>query len=173
VAGIRTRRDPSAGPASKRFRLLFDEIQVPLDPQDFSQQYLENLACASDLLPGAADVLDVLSKKYHIALVTNGLKEVQRPRLERSAIRSFIEKIFISEEMGVAKPDPGFFDAVFREVGNPSKNTVLIIGDSPTSDMLGGVNYGIATCWFNPLGKTSELPVTYQINTLTQLLDIL
>ena len=157
----------------KRFRLLFDELQVSLDPQDFSTQYLENLARASDLLPDAAVVLEVLSRNYHIALVTNGLKDVQRPRLERSSIRPFIEKIFISEEMGVAKPDPGFFDTVFREVGNPPKSKVLIIGDSPTSDMQGGINYGIATCWFNPFGKTSELPITHEINALKQLLDIL
>ena len=130
----------------KRFRLLFDEIQVPLDPQDFSQRYLENLASASDLLPGASDVLEVLSKKYHIALVTNGLKEVQRPRLERSAIHSFIEKVFISEEMGVAKPAPAFFEIVFQELGNPPKSKVLIIGDSLTSDMQGGINFGIDTC---------------------------
>ncbi len=157
----------------KRFRLLFDEIHLSLDPHDFSQRYLVNLANASDLLPGAAEVLEILSKKYHIALVTNGLKDVQRPRLERSAIRSNIEKIFISEEMGVAKPDSGFFDIVFREIGSPPKRMVLIIGDSPTSDMLGGITYGIDTCWFNPFGKPSELPVTHEIIALRQLLDIL
>jgi 2-haloacid dehalogenase len=157
----------------KRFRLLFDEIHAPLDPQDFSPRYLENLARASDLLPGAAEVLQALSGRYHIALVTNGLKDVQRPRLERSAIHAFIEKIFISEEIGVAKPEAGFFEAVFQEIGQPEKSQVLIIGDSLTSDMLGGVNYGIDTCWYNPGGKATELPVTYQIRSLTELLDIL
>ena len=157
----------------KRFRLLFDEIGVTLDPQDFSQRYLEALAQASDLFPGAAELLQALTGRYHLALVTNGLKEVQRPRLERSAIRPFIEKTFISEEIGIAKPAAGFFEAVLREIGNPPKNQVLIIGDSLTSDMQGGINYGIDTCWFNPGGKSSELPVTYTIKTLGQLLDIL
>jgi len=106
-------------------------------------------------------------------LVTNGLSVVQRPRLERSAIHPFIEKIFISEEMEVAKPDAGFFEAVFREIDHPAKDEVLIIGDSLSSDMQGGINYGIDTCWLNPGGKTTELPVTYAINTLGQLLDIL
>ena len=157
----------------KRFRLLFDEIGISLDLQDFSQHYLENLAQASDLFPGTAELLQALADRYHIALVTNGLKEVQRPRLERSAIRPFIEKIFISEEMGNAKPVAGFFEAVFQEIGHPPKNQVLIIGDSLTSDIQGGLNYGIDTCWFNPAGKTTALPVTYTIKTLGQLLDIL
>jgi YjjG family noncanonical pyrimidine nucleotidase len=157
----------------KRFRLLFGEIDLPLDPPDFSQSYLENLAQASDLFPETADVMKALSGRYHVALVTNGLKEVQRSRLERSAIRPFIEKIFISEEMGAAKPHGGFFEAVFREIGNPPKADVLIIGDSLTSDIKGGIDYGIDTCWFNPGGKTSTLPVTYTIASLGKLLEIL
>ncbi|MGD0751423.1 MAG: YjjG family noncanonical pyrimidine nucleotidase [Anaerolineales bacterium] len=156
-----------------RFRLLFDEIGIPLYPQDFSQNYLENLAHASDLFPGVADVLKTLSGHYHTAMVTNGLKDVQRPRLQHSAISSFIEKVFISEEMGVAKPAGGFFEAVFREIGFPPKAEVLIIGDSLTSDIQGGISYGIDTCWFNPTGKTTTLPVTYMIKTLGQLLKIL
>jgi len=157
----------------KRFRLLFNEIGMPLDPQEFSQRYLENLVQASDLLPGAAEVLKALSGRYHIGLVTNGLKEVSRPSLESSAIRPFIEKIFISEEMGVAKPAAGFFEAVFQEIGQPAKNQVLIIGDSLASDMQGGINYGIDTCWFNPAEKTTALTVTYTVTSLGQLLDIL
>jgi 2-haloacid dehalogenase len=157
----------------KRFRLLFDETGISIDPQDFSQHYLENLSHASDLFPGTADGLKELSSRHHIALVTNGLKDVQRPRLEHSAIRPFIDKVFISEEMGVAKPADGFFEAVFREIGFPAKSDVLIIGDSLTSDMQGGISYGIDTCWFNPSGKTSTLSVTFMIKTFGQLLGIL
>lgn len=157
----------------KRFRLLFNEIDIPLDPADFSQRYLENLAHASDLFPGTTDVLEALSGRYHIALVTNGLKEVQHSRLERSAIRPFIEKIFISEELGAAKPHTGFFEAVFQAIGQPAKKEVLIIGDSLTSDIQGGIAYGIDTCWFNPAGRATDYPVTYTIKTLGQLLEIL
>jgi 2-haloacid dehalogenase len=157
----------------KRFRLLFTEIGVPSNVRNFSVRYLKNHARSSHLFEDVIEILQVLSSRYHLALVTNGLSEVQRPRLERSAIRPFIEKIFISEEIGVAKPETGFFDAVFREIGHPARSQVLIIGDSLSSDMQGGINYGIDTCWFNPGGKTTELPVTYKINTLKQLLDIL
>ena len=157
----------------KRFRLLFNEIDIPLDPADFSQRYLENLSQASDPFPDTTNVLNALSGRYHIALVTNGLKEVQRSRLERSAIRPFIEKIFISEELGAAKPHAGFFEAVFQEIGQPSKKEVLIIGDSLSSDIQGGIAYGIDTCWFNPAGKATDLLVTYTIKNLGQLLEIL
>jgi 2-haloacid dehalogenase len=157
----------------KRFHLLFDEISLPIDPENFSQRYLENLARASDLYPGAAELLQALTGRYHLALVTNGLKEVQYPRLEHSTIRPFIDKIFISEEIGAAKPYAGFFEAVFKDIGNPPKDQVLIIGDSLTSDIQGGINYGIDTCWFNPAGRTTSLPVTYTIKTLGQLLEIL
>ncbi len=157
----------------KRFHMLFQETGIPLDPQEFSLRFLENLAQGCDLLPGAVEVLKAVSSHQHIGLVTNGLKEVQRTRLELSAIRSYFEKIFISDEMGVAKPAAGFFEAVFREIGNPPKSEVLIVGDSLSSDMQGGINYGIDTCWFNPGGKTTELPVTYTINRLDQLPDIL
>jgi len=156
-----------------RFRLLFDKTSISIDPQDFSQHYLDNLAQASDLFPGVVDVLQALSGHFHTALVTNGLKDVQRLRMEHSAIRPFIEKIFISEELGIAKPADGFFEAVFREIGFPAKADVLIIGDSLTTDMQVGISYGIDTCWFNPAGKTSSLPVTYRIKNFTQLLEIL
>jgi YjjG family noncanonical pyrimidine nucleotidase len=157
----------------KRFRLFFDETGVSIDPLEFSLRYLENLALASDLLPGAVQILKALSGRFHITLVTNGLKEVQRPRLDRSAIRPYIERIFISEDMGAAKPAAEFFEAVFQEIGCPPKNQVLIIGDSLTSDIQGGINFGIDTCWFNPGGKSTDLPVTYTIKALAELLNIL
>ena len=157
----------------KRFRLLFEEIGFPLDPHDFSQCYLEYLTHTSDLIPGAVDILKALSGRYHIVLVTNRLKDLQRPRVEHSAICQLIEKVFISEEMGVAKPAAGFFEAVFQEIGNPPKSQVLNIGDSLTCDMQGGIKYGIDTCWFNPAGKTTTLMVIYTINTFGKLLAIL
>ena len=158
---------------TKRFQLLFAEIGLISDPQLFSPLYLKNLALGSDLFDGVADTLLTLSKDYHIGLVTNGLADVQRPRLENSSIYQLIEKVFISEELGAAKPDKAYFDFVFKEIGNPQKNEVLIIGDSPTSDMLGGIQYGIDTCWYNPSQKTAALPVTYQIQTMTELIPLL
>ena len=83
------------------------------------------------------------------------------------------EQVFISEEMGASKPSAAYFDLAFAGIGQPDKKDVLIIGDSLTSDMKGGLDYGIDTCWFNPHNKHSDLPVTYQIKRLDELLNIL
>lgn len=158
---------------TKRFKLLFGEIGLETDPQVFSRLYLKNLARGSDLIDGATETLQQLSRDYHIGLVTNGLADVQRPRLESSSIRPFIEKIFISEELGAAKPAGAFFDLVFKSIGDPLKDEVLMIGDGLTSDMLGGVQYGLHTCWYNPAGNATDLPVTYQIHALPELMELL
>jgi 2-haloacid dehalogenase len=157
----------------KRFRLFFDETHLNADPQTVSPLYLQNLALGIDLLEGAEEVVRALKGRFHLALVTNGLKDVQRPRLEGSALRGCFEHIFISEEIGSAKPSYEYFEAVFRELGQPPKESVLLIGDSLTSDMRGGVDYGIDTCWYNPAGKMTELPVTYQISRLYELIELL
>ncbi len=88
-------------------------------------------------------------------------------------LRGSFEQVFISEEIGAAKPSRDYFEAVFRGIGNPPRESVLLIGDSLTSDMRGGLDYGIDTCWYNPGGKTTDLPVTYQIARLTELTKIL
>ncbi len=158
---------------TKRFQLLFAEIGLSADPQSFSSLYLKNLTRESDLFEGVSATLEELSKQHHLSVITNGLAEVQRPRLLNSPIHSLIEKIFISEEMGVAKPAGAFFDIVFKELGDPPKSEVLVIGDSITSDILGGINYGLDTCWVNPSGKTTDLPVTYQIHSIPELIPLL
>jgi 2-haloacid dehalogenase len=157
----------------KRFQMLFSEIGLAADLQTFSNLYLINLAGGSELFEGVADTIQVLSNQHHLSVITNGLAEVQRPRLLNSSIHPFIEKIFISEEMGVAKPAGAFFDIVFKELGDPPKSEVLVIGDSLTSDMLGGIQYGLATCWVNPSRKTTDLPVTYQIQSIPELIPLL
>jgi len=157
----------------KRFRLFFDEVGLAGDPQTVSPLYLRNLALGSDLLPGAEAVIRAVQGRYHLALVTNGLQDVQRPRLARSALRDSFEHVFISEEVGAAKPSRAYFDAVFDGIGHPPKASVLLIGDSLTSDMRGGLAYGLDTCWYNPAGKTTDLPVTYQIKKLEELRSFL
>lgn len=99
---------------------------------------------------------------------------MQHPRLERSGLKPHFATVIISEEVGVAKPDAGIFDIAFTRMNQPAKNEVLIIGDSLSSDIIGGINYGIDTCWFNPdTAKPLDLPVTCGIETLRGLNRIL
>lgn len=158
---------------TKRFQLFFAETGLAGDPQTVSPRYLQNLALGADLLPGAEELIQAVRGRFRLALVTNGLADVQRPRLQRSALADCFEHVFISEEVGAAKPSAEYFAAVFASLGNPPKNEALIIGDSLTSDMQGGINYGIDTCWYNPNGKSTDLPVKYQIGHLLELPEIL
>jgi 2-haloacid dehalogenase len=156
-----------------RFAQLFEAVGIQAEPEPFSKTYLRHLAHCGDLIDGAEALIQNLSQRYRLALITNGLSDVQRPRLAASPLQPYFETITISDELGVAKPDPGIFDAAFQQMGDPPKTAVLIIGDSLTSDMQGGLNYGIDTCWYNPENKLTNLPVTYNIQKLEELQTIL
>lgn len=158
---------------AERFRRLFTAVNLTIDAEEFSRQYLVNLAQAGHLLDGAEALLRQLAQTHHIAIITNGIADVQRPRLAASPIHDLVEAFVISEEVGAAKPDPAIFDVAFARMGQPAKNEVLIIGDSLTSDMQGGLNYGIDTCWYNPTGQPATLPVTYEIRELPELEKLL
>ena len=157
----------------KRFRMLFDATGLNGDPQTISPLYLRHLSQGSHLFDGAEEVIRGLKKSHRLALVTNGVKEVQRPRLAGSPIADCFEQIFVSDEMGVAKPHRAYFDMVFNGIGQPPKEQVLIIGDNLNTDMQGGLDYGIDTCWYNPQRQTSELSVTHNITDLNELIALL
>ena len=107
-------------------------------------------------------------------IVTNGIADVQRPRFDNSEIKRYFEDIIISDEIGTAKPATDFFDIAFKAMGEPDKKDVMIIGDSLTSDMAGGIKYGIYTCWYNPNNtqSTTNINITYEISELNELLKI-
>lgn len=160
---------------TKRFEQLFDAFQIDCDPGEFSTRYLSNLALHADLLDGAEDVVRELHGKVGLMLITNGLADVQRSRLARSVVTQFFSDVVISEEVGAAKPDPRIFDVAFSKMGFPRREDVLMVGDSLTSDIGGGLLYGIDTCWFNP-GQSPRDPgveICYEIGELRELLDIL
>jgi 2-haloacid dehalogenase len=159
----------------RRFELLLKALKLTGSADDLNVAYVEQLGLCTDLIDGAYEVLQALSRDARIAIVTNGLEAVQRSRLMHSTIQPFITELIISEEVGAAKPHAVFFDAAFARTGNPSRSDVLIIGDSLTSDMQGGADYGIDTCWYNPGGQIQpeHFPLTYQIQQLRELLDII
>ena len=160
---------------SQRFSELLDSLELQADPELFSQKYLEFLSMGTYLIDGVEEVLDALHPAFNMAILTNGLQGVQRPRFTRSSIGSYFKAWIISEEVGYAKPDPAIFDVVFDLIGHPPLDEVLMIGDSLTSDIAGGLNYGIDTCWFNPSSKQfpQGMDIRYEINDLSQLQNIL
>jgi YjjG family noncanonical pyrimidine nucleotidase len=161
--------------AVRRFERLFEEIRVSVSPELFSMAYTECLATCSELNDGAYEVLQALHGKYRLAILTNGLKAVQRPRLARSVIRDYIAALIISEEVGAAKPDRAIFDAAIARMGYPPRSAVLMIGDSLTADIQGAIHYGLDTCWYNPARqpRPPDLEITYEIAHLSELICLL
>jgi 2-haloacid dehalogenase len=161
--------------AVRRFERLFEEIRVSVSPELFSTAYMEHLATCSELNDGAYEVLQALHGTYRLAILTNGLKAVQRPRLARSVIRDYIAALIISEEVGAAKPDRAIFDAAIAHMGHPPRSAVLMIGDSLTADIQGAIQYGLDTCWYNPARqpRPPALEITYEITRLSELIGLL
>jgi len=159
---------------TKRFEQLFDEIGVQADATAFDSLYLEALSREADLIDGARSVLAQLAKHAKMVLLTNGIPHVQRSRLARSELAPYFQAIIISGEIGVAKPDPRIYEATFDAIRNPRKATVLMVGDSLTSDIQGGNNAGIDTCWYNPTRHPSprDPTPTYEIASLDELVPL-
>jgi YjjG family noncanonical pyrimidine nucleotidase len=157
----------------RRFELLLEAIRVTYLPTALSASYLECLANCSELVEDAEVVLGALHREYRIAILTNGLKEVQRGRLAHSAIRCHVSDIIISEEIGAAKPARPFFDIALARLGHPSKREVLMIGDGWASDIQGALQYGIDACWYNPGRKPRPAAdeITREIASLRELTD--
>jgi 2-haloacid dehalogenase len=160
---------------AERFARLFARFSIHPDVDAFSQRYLVHLSRAYFLFDGAPQLLASLGQRFQMGLITNGLPEVQRPRLAGSGIGGYFKFVAISEEIGIAKPDPAFFTAAMAMAGNPEKRQVLVIGDSLSSDIRGGFQAGLDTLWFNPKGKQPDArwKVTYEARTLSDILDIL
>lgn len=122
----------------------------------------------------ALETVQALKSKVLQCAVTNGTKVAQDGKLRNSGLDKEFDHVFISEVVGIEKPNKGFFDAVFAEIGEYAKDEVLIVGDSLTSDIQGGINAGIKTCWFNPKGaaNTSKLKPDYEIRDIREVLEI-
>ena len=157
----------------ERFRLFLASVDASIAPDAFSGEYLRRLAEGTFLIDGAEALLAALRSRFRLAIVTNGLAEVQRPRLARSAVGSSFEAVVVSEEVGVAKPDARIFQHALRELRHDDPSTVLMVGDSLASDIQGGCNAGIATCWFNPSRAANDTAIepTFEIATLAELCD--
>lgn len=136
-----------------RFKLMADELSLQdTDPIELGKSYLEELSKQANLIEGAVDSLSAFAKTCSLAIITNGLHEVQRPRLAAAGLTQFFSDIFVSDEIGLKKPQLAYFEYVLRMLGNPSADQCLVIGDSLTSDISGAISAGIHSCLFNRRG---------------------
>lgn len=167
---------------TRRYELLFKELGVEYNAEKATGIYESHLATGHYFIDGAEELLKKLSNanSYRLYLVTNGTKKVQDGRIASSGISQYFEDIFISEEVGYNKPSLEYFEACFARIPDFHKEKTVIIGDSLTSDIQGGMNAGITTIWFNrhhekPFAcENHSLPVPdYEIYALSELIPIL
>lgn len=159
----------------ERFRRLSDKLGMNFDENEFAASYMKHLGDGSFLFDGAYELVEALSKNYILSIVTNGLTSVQERRIKKSIISKYFKDIVISEEIGISKPNPDIFEHAINNLGKFDKNEILMIGDSLSSDIKGGINYSIDTCWFNPnhLENKTELCPTYEVSDFNGIEDLL
>ncbi len=159
-----------------RFSRFLDRLGSGADPVAIGNQYLEGLAKSTTLIEGTVEMLDRLKEMdLELIVITNGLKQVQRPHFAATGLTDYFSEIIVSDEIGVSKPHKAFFDYTFEKIVQKDKSKVLIVGDGLASDIKGGMKYGIDTLWFNKRGI--ELPKgfkpTYTMRKLEEIFGII
>lgn len=137
----------------KRFELLYEAIGAHGDVKRTAERYMEALSTKGYMLEGAEDMLRAFYGRVKMYIVTNGVEFIQRGRYARCGMEKYFDGVFISDIIGFEKPDVRYFEYVDSHIEGLDKKRTLIVGDSPTSDIQGGINFGIDTCWYNPTGK--------------------
>jgi YjjG family noncanonical pyrimidine nucleotidase len=157
----------------RRFQSWGQKLQ--LCPTTLNRAYLAAMAEICAPTEGATSLLEALRGVVRLGVITNGFAEIQESRLARTGLRSYFEVLVISEQVGVAKPHRGIFEHALAAMGNPRPEQVLMVGDNPSSDILGGMSAGMDTCWFNQAGKAAPVGITptYQVSCLLDLAGLL
>lgn len=157
-----------------RFTTLFRELGQEEKGADCAESYEENLALGHHFLPGAEEALKRLFGKYRLFLMSNGTAKVQKGRLTSANLYRFFEQVFISQEIGYNKPEKAFFDTCFARIPGFRQERALMVGDSLTSDIQGGINAGVKTVWVNPEGRSwDRIRPDYEIRGLGELETLL
>ena len=159
----------------ERFKRLSDKLQIPFDEVEFANVYMKHLSNGSFLFEDSFDLIENIKDKYKLIIVTNGLTVVQEKRIKQSSIAKYFNNIVISENIGISKPNPGIFEYALKDMDNIDKSQILMIGDSLSSDIQGGINFEIDTCWYNPnkFENKTNLNPTYEVSSLKELKSLL
>lgn len=158
-----------------RFVEFFGPLGIKEDGGIINTKYLDYLSNEVFFVENAVELCTYLHKHCKVYVITNAVKRVQTNRLKMANLNQYFDEVFISEEVGFQKPDVRFFEYVYEKIGRPDKDDIIILGDSKTSDIMGGINFGIDTCWFNRFNKKvhPEIEPTYEINNLLSFINII
>lgn len=169
---IKSKEDIRTYLRANRFVLFFKELNLSIgNAIDINDLFCNNLGVDIIELEGASTLLKMLNPNYEIIIATNGPKEAAHIKLKKANLDTYISSVITSEEAGYSKPMTEFFDYLYSNCKNKDKRKMLLTGDSLTTDILGGMNNGIDTCWYNPNNNPipEEYNPTMSINKLLQL----
>lgn len=161
---------------SHRFIEYFNHYGIEVDGKQADVTFRDELAKASiKHFDSTLETIDRLAQNNKLYIVTNGVTDTQKRRIAQLQFKDIFDGVFISEETGYQKPMIEFFDYVFEKIGKDKRKSTIIVGDSLTSDVLGGKNAGIATCWFNVRNKKNNSGINpdYEIKSLRELVDLI
>ncbi len=159
----------------RRFELLFAWLGLVRDVESVRLYYEKVLGESHVFFDGAEEFLKDVYGKYRLYIVSNGTTAVQNGRIASAGIAEYFDAIFLSEEIGFVKPQREFFEACFSKIPDFDADDAIILGDSLTSDIQGGINAGIRTCWFNPKGKagSADIRPDYEVRSLAEFATLL
>lgn len=160
---------------TRRFEILFAEYGITASGTEARDHYEDHLAVGHFFMPGAEALLETLSGRYELYIVSNGTPKVQAGRIASAGIARYFERIFVSEELGAVKPSAEFFARSVGRVPGFDRDRALLVGDSLSSDIRGARNAGIRSCWFNPRGEAPrpDIPADFEIRRLEELPPLL
>ena len=157
-------------------RIRFEKLakQTGEDPLVLNQQLMAEMAIVSQPLAQVRETLEGLKDKVKLGIITNGFTALQQKRLNNTETATYFDVVVVSEDVGVAKPDKRIFDYAFAQMGEFELSQVLMVGDTLSSDIQGGINAGIDTCWYNPhrTENSTSIQPTYEIHSMNTLLEI-
>ena len=159
-----------------RFKTFFEEVGIDTAyAQEFNDKYQERLGDTIVFRDNSYEIVKSLQGKISQFVVSNGTIAAQTKKLRASELGNLMDGIFLSEQVGFEKPDIKFFDIVLETIQAKDKTQVIIVGDSLTSDILGGTNAGIKTCWYNPKGLPvkGNVRIDYEIKDLHEIYRVL
>ena len=159
---------------TKRFRLVLAEYGI-LDKQlaeDFGMAYVKESPLKTRLVPFTLEVIAYLHKKYKLHIITNGFQEVQQIKLEKTGLFQYFETIITSEQAGVNKPNPQIFEYALNNAGAKVEESIMI-GDDLEVDIIGSKIFGMEQVYFNPKKEKHQEQLTFEIDCLSQLMEIL
>ena len=160
----------------ERFAEFLQEIGGDSDKlAQLSEAYPRRLGQQRIPFPRAEEICAKLAEHFTLAIITNGNTNTQHGRFDTWELLPKFHGIYISEQIGLCKPEKAYFDYVLQDIGATDRDGVLVIGDSLSSDIMGGINAGLDTCWFNPQKKSApeHLRPTYEISRLEELIQLI